>query len=48
MNMSKRLLIEWISEGECGFFRIYDRKTGADIHCNESQVNDVIYELLGE
>ena len=45
--MNKRLSIDWVVENGYAHYKVHDNLTGKTIHCEENELNETIWELLG-
>lgn len=45
--MVERLLISWVVENGLPHYRVYDKVTNTEIHCDEGELNETIWEMLG-
>ena len=46
MNTS-RFTINWVVENGYAHYKVHDNLTGKTIHCEENELNETIWELLG-
>lgn len=44
--MVKRLEITWVIENGYPHYKVYDKITGKEIHCDEQELNETIWEIL--
>lgn len=45
--MLKRFIISWVIENGFPHYKIHDRLTGQIVHCDENELNETIWEMLG-
>ena len=45
--MNKRFSINWVVENGYAHYKVHDNLTGKTIHCEENELNETIWELLG-
>ncbi len=45
--MTERFLISWVVENGHLHYKVYDRVIGCIIHCNEGELNETIWKMLG-
>lgn len=46
--MSRRFKIETIVENGYPHYKIHDSETGDTVHCDFSELNEILYEMMGE
>ena len=44
--MTERLVISWVVENGHPHYKIYDKVTEKEVHCDENELNEIIWELL--
>ncbi len=45
--MTERFLINWVVENGYPHYKVYDKVTGREVHCDEGELNETIWEMLG-
>ncbi len=45
--MMERFLIKWVEENGHPYYKVYDRATDLVIQCDEGELNETIWEMLG-
>lgn len=45
--MIERFLISWVIENGYPHYKVYDKATDQTVHCDENELNETIWELLG-
>ena len=44
--MSDRFMISWVVENGHPHYKVYDKLTDMEIHCDENELNETIWQLL--
>ncbi len=45
--MIERFLINWIVENGYPHYKVYDKVTNQAVHCDEGELNEIIWEMMG-
>ncbi len=45
--MIERFLISWVVENGHPHYKVYDNVTGQTVHCDENELNETIWEMMG-
>ncbi len=45
--MTERFRINWVVENGHLHYKVYDKLTDQEIHCDEGELNETIWEMLG-
>ncbi len=45
--MTERFLISWIVENSHFYYKVHDKVTGQTVHCDEDELNETIWKMLG-
>ncbi len=43
----ERFLISWVVENGYPHYKVYDKVTNQAVHCDESELNEIIWEMMG-
>lgn len=46
--MKERFVINWVVENGHPHYKVYDKVTDQTVHCDEGELNETIWEMLGE
>ncbi len=45
--MTERFLINWVVVNGHPHYKVYDKVTDQEVHCDENELNETIWEMLG-
>ncbi len=45
--MVERFLISWIVKNGHPHYKVYDKVTDQEVHCDEGELNEIIWKMLG-
>ncbi len=46
-GMKERFLISWIVENGYPHYKVHDKVTGRTVHCDEGELNETIWKMMG-
>lgn len=45
--MTERFLISWVVENGHPHYKVYDKVKYREVHCDEGELNETIWEMMG-
>lgn len=45
--MIEKIVVDWVVENGHPYYKVYDKLMDQTVHCDENELNETIWELLG-